>query len=147
MATTASKQEEPTVYEAGDAFNPSERGARAKDEQPHYLITRDFNSTALTDGKCRMEEMRIVRDVPTTETGWHIHLLDLQLFYVIKGEVGIELEDRVIKMKPGMCIRLPGGIPHRQFSITRDAEMIEVTMPAKFETKRIPPPAKRSTGQ
>ena len=142
MSKTTSNTKVGTVFPTGEGFTPSERGARATDEQAHYLVTRDFGSTELSGGKARIEEMRVVRNVPT-ETGWHIHLLDLQVFYVMKGTLDIEFADGTVHLEAGSCIRIPGNVPHRQLGISADAEMIELTMPAKFETKRVEAPTKQ----
>jgi hypothetical protein len=73
-------------------------------------------------------------DVEVT-TGWHYHICDLQLIYIIKGWVDIEFEDTgVIRLEAGTCINIPPGLLHNEIAIAPDNEILEVTIPPKIQT-------------
>ena len=136
---TAAERKMPYIYPKGEDFTPSIRGTRATPDMEHYLVSRTFESEELTGGRVRVEEMRVVNGKPT-QTGWHIHKTELHIFYVLKGELHIEFPGGVIDLKEGMCMRLPALMPHRETSIVPDTEMLEITVPARFETIHVPPP-------
>lgn len=43
----------------------------------------------------------------------HNHEEEDELFYVIKGEIKIEFEDKIIKLKEGEMIIVPKGVNHK----------------------------------
>lgn len=44
---------------------------------------------------------------------WHHHEKEDELFYVIDGELVIELVDQQIRLKPGEMVIIPQGVEHR----------------------------------
>lgn len=44
---------------------------------------------------------------------WHHHENEDELFYVIEGEMMIELKDQKIHLKPGEMVIIPHGVEHR----------------------------------
>jgi mannose-6-phosphate isomerase-like protein (cupin superfamily) len=49
------------------------------------------------------------------EFHWHKHDKEDEFFFVLKGELNIELESRTIKLKPHHGITIPKGTMHRPF--------------------------------
>ena len=47
------------------------------------------------------------------EYHWHKHDEDDEFFYVVSGELLIDLEDRVVKLGPGQGIVVPRTVVHR----------------------------------
>lgn len=46
------------------------------------------------------------------EFHWHKHDDDDEFFYVIEGQLLIELEDRLIELNPGQGVTIPKGMMH-----------------------------------
>ena len=45
------------------------------------------------------------------QTGWHYHVCEHQLVYMLKGWVDLEFEDgRKIRLMPGDSLMIPGGM-------------------------------------
>ena len=47
--------------------------------------------------------------------GMHTHAVD-QIFYVLRGAMSIEIEDRQYACGPGSLIIFPAGVPHRNWN-------------------------------
>jgi mannose-6-phosphate isomerase-like protein (cupin superfamily) len=47
------------------------------------------------------------------EYHWHKHDLDEEFFYVVEGELLIDLEDRSIRLAPRQGVVIPKGVLHR----------------------------------
>ncbi len=47
------------------------------------------------------------------EFNWHSHPDSDDFFYVLKGEINIELRDRVVTVKAGELFVVPAGVEHR----------------------------------
>ena len=47
------------------------------------------------------------------DTHWHKHEKDDEFFFVLEGELFVDLEDRTIELRPGQGVTLPKGIVHR----------------------------------
>ena len=68
--------------------------------------------------------------------GWHSHALEFQMFYVLKGWIRFEYEGvGEVLCKAGTCVHQPPGIRHAEIAHSDDLELIEITLPAKFETR------------
>jgi len=48
-------------------------------------------------------------------TGMHIHAVD-QIFYILRGTMGIEIETKVYDCGPGTLIIFTAGVPHRNWN-------------------------------
>jgi len=44
---------------------------------------------------------------------WHSHAEEDELFYVLEGEVDLELRDRTVSLAPGELFVVPRGVEHR----------------------------------
>jgi mannose-6-phosphate isomerase-like protein (cupin superfamily) len=53
------------------------------------------------------------------EYHWHKHDEDDEFFYVIEGELLIDLEDRTMRLSPRQGIVVPKGVVHRTRAETR----------------------------
>ncbi|MEM6379517.1 MAG: cupin domain-containing protein [Bacteroidota bacterium] len=47
---------------------------------------------------------------------WHHHENEDELFYLIEGELFIELRDKTLHLKPGEFVIIPKGIAHRPYA-------------------------------
>ena len=65
----------------------------------------------------------------------HHHEVQFQLVYVLKGWVKFHYEGvGQVMLKAGSCVHQPPGIKHVEISHSDDLELIEIVMPADFET-------------
>lgn len=86
----------------------------------------------------------VIRAIPGrhAEPQWHIHHLDFQMIYILKGWVIFEYEGQgEVTFRAGSAALQPPGIKHREISHSDDLELIEITSPAEFETELTDPPA------
>ncbi|MBL8302434.1 MAG: cupin domain-containing protein [Ideonella sp.] len=68
----------------------------------------------------------------------HRHHTSFQLVYVLKGWIEFEYEGQgVVRLEAGSCVHQPPGIRHRECGHSADIEMLEVVMPAQFETEEL----------
>ena len=66
---------------------------------------------------------------------WHVHDVELQFVYVLKGWVKMQYEGgKPIVMRAGTCFVQPPRIRHRELAHSRDCEMLEIVAPADFKT-------------
>ena len=105
-----------------------ERGLRS------FFEYRDLGISAATDG-------RVVAHVIRAAAGSqfysepHLHETTFQLVYVLKGWVEFEYEGQGrVRLQAGSCVHQPPRIRHREIGHSADLELLEIVMPADFET-------------
>ena len=60
------------------------------------------------------------------------------MVYILKGWVIFKYENEgEFKFKKGDCVHQIHGIKHEEIEHSDDLEMLEITMPADFETKMV----------
>jgi mannose-6-phosphate isomerase-like protein (cupin superfamily) len=62
---------------------------------------------------CKVNESVVRLGVMQGEYHWHKHENDDELFFVLEGTFFIDLEDRVVELKPWQGFTVPKGIVHR----------------------------------
>ena len=68
-------------------------------------------------------------------TGYHSHALEFQMCYMLKGWARIYFEDAgELRVEAGDAWYQPPGVKHEVLEYSDDWEVIEITMPAEFET-------------
>jgi quercetin dioxygenase-like cupin family protein len=132
--TTGNKPPEGfSVVHAGDtAFEA--RGLRA------FFEYRDLGIRDATGGRVGVH---VIRARPGGESvpEWHTHDIEFQMIYILKGWFKFEHEGYgEITLRPGSCVHQPPGIRHREIAHSDDAELIEITLPAAFETRNCDAP-------
>lgn len=117
-----------SVVHAGDtAFEA--KGLRT------FFEYRDLGIRAATEGRVGVH---VIRARPGSESTpeWHSHVVDFQMIYILKGWFTFEYEGYgEVTLHPGACVHQPPGIRHREIAHSGDAELIEITLPAAFETQ------------
>jgi quercetin dioxygenase-like cupin family protein len=99
-----------------------------------YFEYRDLGIRDPTGGKAVMHVIR-ARGGHQAGGEWHRHAVQLQLVYVLKGWVRFEYEGvGEVLLEPGSCVHQPPGIRHREIEHSADLELIEIVLPADFET-------------
>lgn len=106
-----------------------------------FFKYRDLGVTEASNGRMRAN---IVTSIEGTleSTGWHYHECDMQIVYLIRGEVTIEFEDgTVATFGPGDCMFIPGGTIHNEIYLSEDKVSLEMSVPAKLGTVKVDRPA------
>jgi hypothetical protein len=115
------------VHHRPDAF---EQGLR------RYAQYRDLGIAAATNGMVRAHVIKMVPPCyPAEVSKRHFHEVDFQMVYVLKGWIKGEYEGAgVVTMREGSCWLQPPKIKHAVLDYSDDCELLEIIMPADFET-------------
>lgn len=62
---------------------------------------------------CQVDESVVRLGVVQGEYHWHKHEKEDEFFYVVSGQLLIDLEDRCIDLTPGKGVVIPKGVMHR----------------------------------
>jgi mannose-6-phosphate isomerase-like protein (cupin superfamily) len=117
----AVNRDEPSAYVAGN-------GPR------RYFAYRDLGVAGATDRRIHIHVVRTI-EVPSGGTGWHVHTMG-QLFIVISGSgvIKVNTPDAIpIHTGDSMCIG--AGMKHDVTSFSGDYAVIEMCLPADYDTK------------
>lgn len=105
-----------------------------------FMEYRDLGIEKATHGKFRAHVIRIKQDAKGGDhdlhtTGLHQHLLDFQMFYVLKGWIKFVYEgEGEYTFREGDCCLQPAGIVHNELECSDDLEVLEIYSPAVHET-------------
>jgi mannose-6-phosphate isomerase-like protein (cupin superfamily) len=100
-----------------------------------YAQYRDLGIAAATNGLARAHVIRMVPPCDPAEVSKrHYHDVDFQMVYVLKGWIKGEYEGEVVTMREGSCWLQPPKIKHTVLDYSDDCELLEVILPADFET-------------
>jgi len=100
-----------------------------------YFAYRDLGIKKATDGKVLAQ---IIRAAEPCEgpMGYHSHHLDFQMVYMIRGWARIDLEDiGEVHVEAGDAFYQAPGVKHEVLEHSDDWEVLEITVPADFETR------------
>jgi len=101
-----------------------------------FFEYRDLGISDATDGKVNAH---VIKSLPGHEkdgSGLHLHNLDFQMVYILKGWVIFKYENEgEFKLQEGDCVHQIPGTKHEEIEHSGDLEMLEITMPADFEIK------------
>jgi len=101
-----------------------------------YSAYRDLGLAAATDGMVQAHVIRMTKPFETNEVAIpHYHDVDFQMVYVLKGWFQSEFEgEGVHTFHAGSCWIQPPGIKHTVLGYSDDCELLEIVLPAEFET-------------
>jgi quercetin dioxygenase-like cupin family protein len=69
----------------------------------------------------------------------HHHVVKFQMVYVLKGWIRFHYEGvGEVTLEAGSCVHQPPGIRHTELGHSDDLELIEIVLPAEFETVKDP---------
>ncbi len=105
-----------------------------KDGLRPFFEYRPLGLKELTGGKVGAH---VIRAVPGQhpDAPRHSHALEFQFVYVLKGWAIFEYEGYgQHKLVAGSTVYQPPGVKHKEIDHSDDLELIEITMPADFET-------------
>jgi len=123
----AKKQTFVASHHSPDAF---EQGLR------RYAQYRDLGIAAATNGLVRAHVIKFVPPfIPAEVSKQHYHDVQFQMIYVLKGWMKSEFEGQgAITMREGSCWLQPPKIKHTVLGYSDDCEVLEIILPADFET-------------
>jgi len=104
-----------------------------------YAQYRDLGIVEATHGMVRAHVLRFVEPCdPAVVSKLHLHDTEFQMVYVLKGWVKTELEgEGEITMRAGSAWTQPPKIRHKINDYSEDAELLEIILPADFETEEL----------
>ena len=111
----------PHAYKVGD-------GPR------RFLAYRDAGATVATG---RRVNINVVRNSMAGEssTGWHYHSLSCQFIFVLQGWARVEVEGRgEFTTRAGDAMTIPHGLKHDVTGFSADFAVLELNIPADYET-------------
>jgi len=101
-----------------------------------YAQYRDLGMAKATHGMVQAHVIRFVPPCDPREVAkLHYHDVDLQMVYVLKGWIKTELDGAGAHvMRAGSCWLQPPRIRHKVLDYSDDCEVLEIVLPADFET-------------
>lgn len=101
-----------------------------------YAQYRDLGIAAATEGLARAHVIRMIPPCnPAEVSKRHYHDVEFQMIYVLKGWIKGEYEGAgVVTMHEGSCWLQPPRIEHTVLDYSDDCELLEIIMPADFDT-------------
>ncbi len=121
------KQTFVASHHSPDAF---EQGLR------RYAQYRDLGIAAATGGLARAHVIKMIPPCDPAEVSKrHYHDVEFQMVYVLKGWIKSEFDGAgVVTMREGSCWLQPPKIEHTVLDYSDDCELLEIILPADFET-------------
>ena len=105
-----------------------------------FFKYRDLGVTTATGGKLRAQVTSATQGLGEP-TGWHYHVCEHQLVYMLKGWVDLEFEDGTkVHLTQGDSLMIPGGMRHNETATADELELLEVSVPAEMKTVVCEPP-------
>lgn len=103
-----------------------------------FFEYRDLGLKQATEGRVVAHVIRSKPGAPFNGSP-HRHDVAFQLVYVLQGWIEFEYEGQgVVRLAAGSCVHQPPGIRHREVGHSEDLELLEIVMPADFETQDVP---------
>src|SRR6185295_14688001 len=101
-----------------------------------YAHYRDLGIADATQGLARAHVIRLIGPCnPEEVSKLHYHDVEFQMVYVLKGWIKTELDGQGAHvMRPGSAWIQPPRIKHKVLDYSDDAEVLEIVLPANFET-------------
>ena len=100
-----------------------------------YATYRDLGYAAATHGAAVAHVIKFVPPCTDEVRVWHTHDIQFQMIYVLKGSITTEMEGHPPEtMVAGSSWMQPPKIRHRVVDYSDDCEVLEIVLPADFET-------------
>ncbi|HEY2610982.1 MAG TPA: cupin domain-containing protein [Reyranella sp.] len=108
-----------------------------KDGLRPFFDYRPLGLKELTDGKVGAQVIR-AKPGQHADAPRHTHALEFQFIYVLKGWAIFDYEGYgEHRLVAGSTVYQPPGISHKEIDHSEDFEVLEITLPADFETKEV----------
>jgi mannose-6-phosphate isomerase-like protein (cupin superfamily) len=100
-----------------------------------YAKYRNLGFDKATHGMAGAQVIRFVPPCTDEVRIWHTHDVEFQMVYVLKGWITTEMEGHEPEMMmAGSSWMQPPKIRHRVLDFSDDCEVLEITLPAEFDT-------------
>jgi hypothetical protein len=101
-----------------------------------YAQYRDLGIAAATNGLARAHVIKMVPPCDPAEVSKrHYHDVEFQMVYVLKGWIKGEYDGAgIVTMREGSCWLQPPKIKHAVLDYSDDCELLEIILPADFDT-------------
>jgi hypothetical protein len=101
-----------------------------------YAKYRDLGMAAATNGLAQAHVIRLIAPCDPAEVSKrHYHDVEFQMIYVLKGWIKGEYDGAgVVTMREGSCWLQPPKIKHTVLDYSDDCELLEIIIPADFDT-------------
>ena len=101
-----------------------------------FFEYRDLGIREASGGAFNAHVIRARPGKDLAHTNRHLHELEFQMVYVLRGWVRFEYAGiGEVRLEAGDCVHQPPGIAHTELGHSDDLEMIEITSPAEFATR------------
>jgi quercetin dioxygenase-like cupin family protein len=105
-----------------------------------FFTYRDLGVATATGGRVGAHVIR-ARGESSDPGEPHRHALEFQLVYVLRGWVDFDYAGAGrVRLEAGSSVVQPPGIRHAELAHSADLEMLEITLPAHFETEPVVAP-------
>mgnify|MGYP005665009361 FL=1 len=113
--------------------------AKYQDGLRNFLEYRDLGISDASNGDYKAHILRVKDnfkgDQEMHTTGFHKHMVDFQMYYVLNGWVKFVYEgEGELTFKKGDCVMAPAAIKHNEISCSDNFEALEILSPVKHET-------------
>lgn len=99
-----------------------------------FFQYRDLGIRDATNGAVLAHVIRAKPGIPAQPERHH-HDVAFQMVYVLKGWIRFHYEGAgEVTLEAGSCVHQPPGIRHTELAHSDDLELIEIVMPADFQT-------------
>ncbi len=103
-----------------------------------YAQYRDLGMAEATAGAAVAQVIKFMPPCTDEVRQWHTHDVQFQMIYVLRGWIETEIEGRKPeKMQVGSAWLQPPNIKHRVTGYSEDCEVLEIVLPADFDTKMV----------
>jgi len=105
-----------------------------------WMKYRELGVTEGSGGRIRAQVTSASQGL-SEPTGWHVHLCEGQLVYMLDGWVDLAFAGgRTVRIEAGDSMYIPGGTPHNEIATSDTFELVEVSVPADMGTELCDPP-------
>ena len=120
------------------AAHASDKGQQFRKGLRSYASYRDLGISKATGGVVQAHVIRLHGPCdPKVVSIRHIHGVQFQFLYMLKGWMEGEYNGRRERFEAGACWIQPNSIPHTVLDYSDDCEMIELILPGTFETREL----------
>jgi hypothetical protein len=103
-----------------------------------YARYRDLGFAKATGGLVQAHVIQMIPPVTDEVRKRHIHEVELQLVYVLKGSMTTDFEGQgPVTMRAGSAWIQPPKIKHTVLDYSDDCEVLEIVVPADFKTAEV----------
>jgi mannose-6-phosphate isomerase-like protein (cupin superfamily) len=103
-----------------------------------YALYRDLGIAAATNGLVQAHVIRMRPPFPEDMKKRHYHGTVFQMMYILKGSTTVQIGDEPpMTMSAGGCWIQPPGVEHAVLGYTPDFEVLEILLPANFDTVNV----------